>query len=519
MMILTIPMKRLFTIFSLVFISIFSGLQYTQVAAYFTDTENNWAKEYVEQLRLNCHISGYTDNQGQPLYLYGPENRLTRSELVKMLVQCSYPNTPTPTSKPFRDIELGQWYSAPIAYAKELGWVGGYSDSTFRPFQTITRAEALKIILLAKFPDNDITAGTSTFSDVSSSLWYNRFISYAVMMSFVDGYRDSSGRPTGYFGPNNTITRAEIAKIIARVFAWSSSSQPTPTPQPSSPSPSTSTSSSPTIGGCSVFPADNHWNQDISQAPVHPNSANFIASIGTDVNLHADFGGNGEYGIPYMVVPMSQPNVPIEFVEYGSESDPGPYPIPPNAPIENGSDHHVLVVQREDCKLYELYKGVTNGTNWQASSGAVFDLNSNELRPDYWTSSDAAGLPILPGLARYDEVATGEIKHALRFTASDTQRGFIHPATHFASDSDDPNFPPMGLRVRLKANYDISHFTGQARVVLEALKKYGLILADVGANWFITGASDTRWDDEDLNQLKTVPGSAFEAVNTGPIIH
>ena len=501
-------MKRLLTIFSLALISILIGLQLTQAAYYFSDTESNWAGEYIEQLRINCRLSGYTNAQGKPLYLYGPENRLTRSELVKILVQCTFPTIPTPTDKPFSDIELDQWYSAPIAYAKELGWVGGYSDGTFRPFQTITRAEALKIILLAKNPDSEITSGTNTFSDVSPSMWYHRFISFAVMMGYVEGYKDNRGQPTGYFGPNATITRAEIAKIIARVFTW----LPQASPSPSSPS-------SPTIGGCSVFPADNPWNQDVSQLPVHNNSANFISSIGSSTNLHADFGGNGEYGIPYMIVPISQSNIAIEFTDYGDESDPGPYPIPGNAPIENGSDRHVLVVQREDCKLYELYHAAFNGERWQASSGAIFDLNSNALRPDYWTSTDAAGLPILPGLVRYDEVASGEIKHALRFTVQETQRGFIHPATHFASDSTNPNLPPMGLRLRLKANYDISNFTGQSRVILEALKKYGLIVADNGSDWFITGASDTRWNDEDLNQLKTVPGNAFEAVYTGSIIH
>ncbi len=511
-------MKRLLTVLSIGLIILLTGLQFTQAASYFTDTENNWAKDYIEQLRANCHISGYTGNQGQPLYLYGPDNRLTRSELVKILVQCTFPTIPTPTAKPFGDIELGQWYSAPIAYAKTLGWIGGYSDGTFRPFQTITRAEALKIILLAKNPDSEITAGTNSFSDVSSSMWYNRFISFAVMMGYVEGYKDSHGRPTGYFGPNNTITRAEIAKIIARVFTWSLPPQPTATSSPTT-IPTSTTTTTPIIGGCSIFPADNPWNQDISGAPVHNNSANFIASIGANVNLHADFGGNGEYGIPYMIVPISQPNLPIEFTDYGDESDSGPYPIPGTAPIENGGDKHVLVIQRDDCKLYELYNAAFNGTSWQASSGAVFDLNSNTLRPDYWTSTDAAGLPVLPGLARYDEVAAGEIKHALRFTVEETQRGFIHPATHFAADSSNANLPPMGLRLRLKANYDISHFTGQSRVILEALKKYGLIVADNGSDWFITGASDTHWNDEDLNQLKTVPGSAFEAVYTGQIIH
>ena len=210
--------------------------------------------------------------------------------------------------------------------------------------------------------------------------------------------------------------------------------------------------------------------------------------------------------------------MPVEFVEYGDESDPGPYPIPANAPVEFGSDHHLLVLASGECKLYELYHAQRAGNGWRAGSGAVFDLGSNTLRPDGWTSADAAGLPILPGLVRYDEVQSGAILHALRVTVETTSRGFIHPATHFASDDDNPNLPPMGLRLRLRADYDISHFTGEARVILEALKRYGLIVADNGTSWFITGATDSRWNDEDLDQLKTVPGSAFEAVYTGNVL-
>jgi hypothetical protein len=235
-------------------------------------------------------------------------------------------------------------------------------------------------------------------------------------------------------------------------------------------------------------------------------------------HLHPDFGENPEYGIPYVVVPGTQPKVPITWTAYGDESDPGPYPIPANAPIEAGGDHHVLVVDSGSCKLYELYRAVkrNNGASWSADSGAVFDLRSNALRPEGWTSADAAGLPILPGLVRYDEVAGGVIKHAIRFTADSTQNGWIHPALHPAG-SDNPSLPPMGLRVRLKANYDTSQFTGQARVIAVALKQYGMMLADNGSPWYFGGATDPRWNDDELNQLKDIPGSAFEAVQTGEI--
>ncbi|NNJ13252.1 hypothetical protein EKD04_023280 [Chloroflexales bacterium ZM16-3] len=279
---------------------------------------------------------------------------------------------------------------------------------------------------------------------------------------------------------------------------------------------------SPQLAGCPVFPADNAWNQDISAFPVDPGSDAYIASInaGGSQFLHADFGENQSYGIPFVVVPPSQPLVQISFVEYGDESDPGPYPVPLSAPVEGGGgDSHVLVLRQGECKLYELYHASQVGAGWEASSGAVWNLRSNALRPAGWTSADAAGLPILPGLARYDEVAAGAIRHALRFTVWRSQRGYILPATHFASSTSDPAFPPMGLRLRLKASYDISGFTGQSRVILEALRRYGMIVADNGSSWYISGATDPGWVDDDLNQLKGVPGSAFEVVSTGVIVN
>jgi len=210
--------------------------------------------------------------------------------------------------------------------------------------------------------------------------------------------------------------------------------------------------------------------------------------------------------------------VPITFVDYGDESDPGPYPVPPDAPVEAGSDHHVLVLDSGNCLLYEMFNASKDALDpgWSCSSGAIFDLSSNALRPDSWTSADAAGLPILPGLVRYDEVAAGAINHAVRFTVWRAQRAWVHPATHYGV-STDVNFIPMGGRLRLKATYDISPFTGEARVVLEALRKYGMIVADAGTSWYITGSTDPRWDDDDLDQLKTVPGSAFEVVQLGTI--
>jgi hypothetical protein len=280
----------------------------------------------------------------------------------------------------------------------------------------------------------------------------------------------------------------------------------------------------PTIGGCPVFPSDNAWNRDVSQAPLHPASNAIVATIQSNggTRLHPDFGENPEYGIPYVVVPGEQPRVPITYTAYGNQSDPGPFPIPPDAPVEGGSgsggDRHVLVLQTGACELFELYRAFRSGDGWRADSGARWNLLSNGLRPLGWTSADAAGLPILPGLVRYEEVAAGEIRHAIRVTFSRTQRGYILPATHFASNRTDPNLPPMGLRLRLKASFDTSTLTGQARVIAVAMQRYGLIVADNGSNWYFQGAPHPGWNDDDLNQLKAISGDNFEVVDTGPVL-
>jgi hypothetical protein len=275
------------------------------------------------------------------------------------------------------------------------------------------------------------------------------------------------------------------------------------------------------------FPRDNPWNQDISTSPVDPNSAALIASIGVDRGLHPDFGTvwEGEpNGIPYVVVDSSQPKVPVSF-EYADESDPGPYPIPPDAPIEGGSnssgDRHVLVVDRDASLLYELFAAYPDGggTSWHAGSGAIFDLTSNDLRPATWTSADAAGLPILPGLVRYDEVVEqGAIQHALRFTTRRTRRAFVPPARHYASRLTDPNLPPMGMRVRLRAGFDVGPFPSSVQVVLNALKTYGMFVADNGSDWFVSGAPDPRWNDDELSTLRRVTGRNFEVVRMDGLV-
>ena len=281
------------------------------------------------------------------------------------------------------------------------------------------------------------------------------------------------------------------------------------------------------LNGFRPFPADNAWNQDISSLPVDANSSAIINFIGGSIGLHPDFGAGlwqgSSMGIPYVVVDGTQPLVNINFTAYGSESDPGPMPVPSNAQIEGypnpgNGDRHVLVLDRGNCFLYELYSSFANSDGtWSAASAAVWDLQSNEQRPWTWTSADAAGLPMFPGLIRYDEVAAGQIQHAIRFTLSQSRAAIIPPATHFASSSSNSLAAPMGMRLRLKASFNITPFPPSVQVILTALKKYGMIMADNGSNMFLSGAPDDRWNNSDLATLSQVPASAFEVVQMSPV--
>jgi len=275
-----------------------------------------------------------------------------------------------------------------------------------------------------------------------------------------------------------------------------------------------------------MFPTDNIWNTPIDSLPVHPNSDNYINAVGASKPFHPDFAAalntDVPYGIPYMIVPGTQPKVKVTF-DYPDESDGSFYPIPLNPLIEGGAtstgDRHILIVDKDNLLLYELYSAYpnTDGT-WRAGSSSIFNLNSDTLRPDGWTSCDAAGLPILPGLVRYDEVAKGEIKHAIRFTIPNTLNAYLWPARHKASSKTDPALMPMGLRIRLKQGYDISGFSAENQVILKAFKKYGLLLADNGSPWFFTGVGDARWNDDDLNNLKKLKGSDFEALDESSLM-
>src|SRR6266404_7334373 len=299
----------------------------------------------------------------------------------------------------------------------------------------------------------------------------------------------------------------------------------------------TGTTQAPSCGGMSLgqgaslngfrpFPADNLWNKDISASPVDANSSAVINFIGTAVSVHADFGAgqyqNSTIGIPYTVVGAGQSLTPIAYQAYGDESDPGPMPIPLTAPVEGypnpgTGDRHVLVLDNANCFLYELFGSYPQATVWNADSGAVWDLTANEQRPWTWTSADAAGLPIFPGLVRYDEVTAGQIQHAIRFTVSKSKAAMTPPASHWAANSTDPNAPPMGMRLRLKASFNASGYSAANQVILAAMKKYGLILADNGSSMYISGAPDDRWDNNDLHNLGNLHASDFEVVQIAPL--
>jgi hypothetical protein len=324
--------------------------------------------------------------------------------------------------------------------------------------------------------------------------------------------------------------RLQVITILLSAAACSAGTAPT-VPEPGLPGGGASEETSPRIGGCDIFPADNAWNRDVSGDAVDPASAALITAMSPDAALHLDLGTTEEYyGIPYTVVPASQPTVPITYgtdgIDYSDESDPGPMPIPLDAPIEGGStadpdpasgDRHVLVLQQGSCTLYELYNAERVPGGFRVSSSAVWNLSVNHTRPAGWTSADAAGLPILPGLLRHDEAAAGAITHALRFTMPSVRRAYVAPASHCGSNTD-PSRPPYGLRVRLKAGFDVSSYSGAARTLLIALKRHGLILADQGSAWYVTGTSDPAWADA-LDQLRARPvrGRDFEVLRLGTV--
>ena len=348
-------------------------------------------------------------------------------------------------------------------------------NDRYCPDRPVTRGQMAAFLVRAF----SFSGGMSAFVDTSGSVFVGDIAAFAAA-----GITKGCNPPVDdHFCPDRLVTRGEMATFLTRALGLAAT---VPPPR------------------CPTFPATDIWNTQISDLPLAPRSAAYVASIGTQSHVHADFGSGvwppgseSPIGIPFVEVPAGTSKVPIHFTAYGSESDPGPYPVPPDAPIEGGrsaaGDRHVLVVDRFECRLYEMFSAYPQSDgSWDAASGAVFDLSSSALRPDGWTSADAAGLPILPGLIRYDEVAAGEITHAIRFTAPVTQSDHVWPARHDAGAGHDLDLPPMGQRFRLRADFDTSGFSHDARVILEAMKTYGLVLADNGSSWYISGAPDPR---------------------------
>jgi hypothetical protein len=377
------------------------------------------------------------------------------------------------------------------------------ANDRFCPDRSVTREQMAAFLVRAY--GYSTSAGSDRFEDDDDSIFETDIERLA-----------SAGVTVGCNPPQNTrfcptqpVRRDQMASFLARAAGL------TPIVPPER---------------CPILPADNIWNRRVDDMPVAANSAAYITTIGATRTLHADFGSgvwppgsNSPIGIPFVEVGADQPLVAINYTAYGTESDPGPWPIPANAPIEGGpdagGDRHVLVLDRGGCMLYELFYAFPQGDgSWNASSGAKYDLRSNALRPDGWTSADAAGLPILPGLVTYDEVASGEITHAIRFTAPQTRKDHVWPARHDASSLTGSQYPPMGQRFRLKADYDTSGYSPEIQVILTAMKEYGLILADNGSAWFISGAPDERWDNDMLHEWDDIPGSAFEAVDVSSLM-
>lgn len=487
----------------------------------FSDTcPDDWFYSFITELSDMNAISGYSDGT------FHPYNTVTRGQMVKIIVLAANLTADLPDTPSFADVPGTHPFYDWIEVGVANGIVGGYDcggpgepcpEQYFRPGAEVSRAQLAKMLALAMgwspvYPDK------ATFNDVPLSNPFSGYIERAAASGTIGGYDcGEAGEPCPgrYFHPNATTTRAQACKMVAIALDGTTTPGQTPTSR-RTPTPVRTPG-----GSCPLFPANNIWNRNIASLPTHAMSGAYVNSIGLGAGMHADFGSGlwdgGPIGIPFVTVHGNQPRVPISFM-YNGESDPSPYPVPLNAPIEGGpnagGDRHVIMVDRDNCTLYELYAAYphTNGS-WDAGSGARWSLTSNALRPAGWTSSDAAGLPILPGLVTYDQMASGVIRHAIRFTAPRTQRDYLWPARHEASSNTDPTLPPMGLRVRLKASVNISGYPTQLRVVLQALKDYGMILADNGSPWYISGVPDERWDNDILHEIGNIHGSDFEAID------
>ena len=457
----------------------------------FVDDNGNLHEPNIEAI----FAAGITTGCSASPALFCPTQVVTRGQMAAFLTRAL--DLPAPDRDYFTD-DGGSMFEDQINRLATAGITGGCSIGIFCPNDTITREQMAAFLVRAY---SYATPGTDRFSDDDGS-------QFEAEINLLAEAGITTGCAADRFCPTNPVLRDQMATFLARAEML----EPILAP-----------------AGCSILPADNIWNTRVDSLPVHSRSSEYISSIGTSTTMHPDFGSGvwppgstSPIGIPVTEVGAGQQAVEIIYTAYGDESDPGPFPIPSTATVEGGpsggGDRHVIVVDRAACRLYELfYAWPQENGSWEASSGAAYDLRSNALRPDGWTSADAAGLPIFPGLVTYDEVAAGYIGHAIRFTASETQRAYVWPARHYASSDTSLNLPPMGQRFRLKASFDISGFDPQIQVILTAFKQFGLILADNGSSWYVSGAPDPRWNNDMLRALKTIPGSAFEAVDVSAL--
>jgi hypothetical protein len=410
-----------------------------------------------------------------------PDAPVTREQMASFLTRALH--LPATGADFFTDDERSA-HEDSINRLAASGITGGCAAGRFCPRSTVTR-EQMASFLARAF---ELKAGTIDYFNDDDRSAHQTDIHRLAASGITGGCGDAR------FCPRSNVTRGQMAAFLHRAMAGTAAP-----------------------AACRLFPATNVWNKRVDGLPVAGNSSTLISTIGASAHLHPDFGSYLGYGIPINVVGSGTPRSQVTF-DYDDESDAGPYPIPSSPRIEGGSDRHLLMWDLDACRLYELFAAERTASGWHAGSGAIWNLESNALRPDGWTSADAAGLPILPGLVRFDEVASGAVNHAIRFTAPVTRSSHIYPARHHAGAGSSSSLPPMGMRVRLKASFDVSDFSPRVRVILVAMQRYGMILADNGSPWFFTGSSDVRWSDEELNQLKSLRGADFEVVDTSALV-